>query len=53
VRSGSPRPAVALTDVSEVALRRINVVGTAVLGLGTIALAGVIALSLAWSNRAD
>jgi hypothetical protein len=53
VSAWSPCPAVALTDVSEVAPRRINVVGTAVLALGTITLAGVIALGLAWSNRAD
>jgi hypothetical protein len=51
--AGSPRPAVALTDVSEIAVRRVNVVGTTVLSLGTLALAGVIALGLAWSNRAD
>ena len=32
----SPRPAVALTDVSEVAVRRVNVVRTALLALGTL-----------------
>jgi hypothetical protein len=53
VSTGSPRPAVALADVSEVALRRLNVAGTTVLALGTLALAGVIALGLTWSNRAD
>ena len=50
---GSPRPAVALADVSEVGARKMNVVGTAVLAIGTLALAGVIALGLTWSNRAD
>jgi hypothetical protein len=50
---GSQRPAVALTDVREVAVRRMNVVGSAVLALGTVALASVVALGLTWSNRAD
>ena len=51
--AGSPRPAVALTDVSEVAVRRVNVVRTAVLALGTLVVAAYVALGLAWSNRAD
>ena len=53
VSAGRHRPAVALIDVSEVAVRRMNVVGSAVLALGTVVLAGVIALGLTWSNRAD
>jgi hypothetical protein len=51
--AGSPRPAVALTDVSEVAVRRVNVVRSAVLALGTLVVAAYVALGLAWSNRAD
>ena len=51
--AGSPRPAVVLTDVSEVAVRRVNVVRTAVLALGTLVVAAYVALGLAWSNRAD
>ena len=51
--AGSPRPAVALTDVSELAVRRVNVVGTAVMALGTLTLAAFAALSYAWSMRAD
>jgi hypothetical protein len=31
----------------------MNVVGSAVLALGTAALAAVIAVGLTWSNRAD
>lgn len=49
----SPRPAVALTDVSEVAVRRVNVVRTAVLAFGTLVVAAYVALGLALSNRAD
>jgi hypothetical protein len=51
--AGRPRPAVALTDVSEVAVRRVNVVRTAVLTLGTLVVAAYVALGLALSNRAD
>jgi hypothetical protein len=51
--AGSPRPAVPLTDVSEVAVRRVNVVRTAVLAFGTLVVAAYSALGLAWSNRAD
>jgi hypothetical protein len=51
--AGSPRPAVALTDVSEVAVRGVNVAGTAVIALGTLTLAAFAALSYAWSMRAD
>ena len=51
--AGSPRPAVALTDVSEVAVRRVNVVRTAVLAFGTLVVAAYVALGLALSNRAD
>jgi hypothetical protein len=50
---GSPRPAIALTDVSEVAVRRVNVVRTAVLAFGTLVVAAYVALGLALSNRAD
>jgi hypothetical protein len=39
--------------VSEVAVRRVDVLGSAALGLGTAALAGVVALGLLWSTRAD
>ena len=49
----SPRPAVALTDVSEVAVRRVNVVRTTVLALGTLALAAFAALGYLWSMHAD
>ena len=49
----SPRPAVALTDVSEVAVRRVNVVRTSVLAFGTLVVAAYVALGLALSNRAD
>jgi len=49
----SPRPAVALTDVSEVAVRRVNVVTTSVLAFGTLVVAAYVALGLAWSYRAD
>ena len=49
----SPRPAVALTDVSEVAVRRVNVVRTAVLAFGTLVVAAYVALGLALSSRAD
>jgi hypothetical protein len=51
--AGSPRPAVPLIDVSEVAVRRVNAVRTAVLALGTLVVAAYVALGLAWSNRAD
>jgi hypothetical protein len=51
--AGRPRPAVALAAVREVAVRRVNVVGTAALTLTTVALAGVIAIGVLWSNRAD
>jgi hypothetical protein len=51
--AGSPRPAVALADVSEVAVRRVNMVRTAVLAFGTLVVAAYVALGLAWSNRAD
>jgi hypothetical protein len=51
--AGRPRPAVALTDVSEVAVRRVNVVRTTVLALGTLALAAVAALGYLWSMHAD
>ena len=51
--AGRPRPAVALADVSEVAVRRVNVVRTAVLALGTLVVAAYVALGLALSNRAD
>ena len=51
--AGSPRPAVALTDVSEVAVRRVNVVRTSVLAFGTLVVAAYVALGLALSNRAD
>jgi hypothetical protein len=49
----SPRPSVALTDVSEVAVRRVNVVRTAVLAFGTLVVAAYVALGLALSSRAD
>jgi hypothetical protein len=52
-RTAAPRPGVALADVSEVALRRFNVLGSMALGLGTAALAGVVVLGLVWSSRAD
>jgi hypothetical protein len=52
-RDGRPRPAVALADVREVAVRRFNAIGTAAAGLGTLALAGVIVLGLLYSDRAD
>ena len=52
-RDGRPRPAVALADVRAIAVRRVDAIGTAVVALGTLALAGVIALGLAWSSRAD
>jgi hypothetical protein len=51
-RSGG-RPAVALADVSEVALRRVDPAATAAMGLGTLALAGVVVIGLLWSSRAD
>ena len=51
--AGSPRPGVALTDVGEVAVRRVNVVRTAVLAFGTLVVAAYVALGLALSNRAD
>ena len=51
-RSGG-RPAVALPDVSEVALRRVDPAATAAMGLGTLALAGVAVIGLLWSSRAD
>ena len=52
-RDGRPLPAVALADVRAIAVRRVDAIGTAVVALGTLALAGVIALGLAWSSRAD
>jgi hypothetical protein len=51
--AGSPPPAVALTDVSEVAVRRVSVVRTAVLAFGTLVMAAYVALGLALSYRAD
>ena len=51
--AGSPRPAVALTDVSEVAVRRVSVVRTSVLAFGTLVVAAYVALGLALSSRAD
>ena len=51
--AGSPRPAVALTDVSEVAVRRVSVVRTTALALGTLALAAFAALNYLYSLRAD
>jgi hypothetical protein len=51
--AGSPRPAVALTDVSEVAVRRVDVVRTSVLAFGTLVVAAYVALGLALSSRAD
>ena len=52
-RDGRPRPAVALADVREVAVRRFDAIGTAAAGLGTLAVAGVIVLGLLYSDRAD
>ena len=52
-RDGRPRPAVALADVGEVALRRVDPIGTAAIGLGTLALAGVVVLGLLYSKAAD
>ena len=49
----SPRPAVALTDVSEVAVRRVNVARTTALALGTLALAAFAAFGYLYSMRAD
>lgn len=51
--AGSPRPAVALTDVSEVAVRRVNVARTTTLALGTLALAAFAAFAYLYSMRAD
>ena len=51
--AGSPRPAVALTDVSEVAARRVSVVRTTALALGTLALMALAALNYLYSLRAD
>jgi hypothetical protein len=53
VSDGNLRPAVALSDVSEVAVRRVSVVRTAVLAFGTLVVAAYVALGLALSNRAD
>ena len=53
VSAGSPRPAVALTDIGDVAVRKVNVVSTVALTLGTLALAALAAFSYAWSMRAD
>ena len=53
VTAGSPRPSVALTDVSDVAVRKVNVVSTVALTLGTLALAAFAAFSYGWSMRAD
>lgn len=53
VSAGSPRPAVALSDVGDVAVRRVNVVSTVALTLGTLAVAAFAAFSYAWSMRAD
>jgi hypothetical protein len=50
---GGPRPAIALTDVSEVAVRRVSVVRTTALVLGTLALAAFAALNYLYSLRAD
>ena len=51
--AAAPGPGVPLADVSEVAVRRVDILGSAALGLGTAALAGVVALGLVWSSRAD
>ena len=51
--AGSPHPAVALTDVSEVAVRRVNVAQTTTLALGTLALAAFAAFGYLYSMRAD
>ena len=51
--TGSPRPAVALTDVSEVAVRRVSFVRTTALTLGTLALAAFAALNYLYSLRVD
>ena len=51
--AGSPRPAVPLTDVSEVAVRRVNVVSTTALALGTLVLAAFAALNYLYSLRVD
>jgi hypothetical protein len=49
----SPRPAVALADVREVAVRRVSVVRTTALALGTLALAAFAALNYLYSLRVD
>jgi hypothetical protein len=49
----SPRPAVALTDVSEAAVRRVSAVRTTALALGTLALAAFAALNYLYSLRVD
>jgi hypothetical protein len=51
--AGRPRPAVALADVSEVAVRRVDAVRTTVLALGTLALAAFAALNYLYSLRVD
>ena len=51
--TGSPRPAIALTDVSEVAVRRVSVGRTTALALGTLVVAACAALNYLYSLRDD
>jgi hypothetical protein len=53
VSAASPRPAVALTNVSDVAVRKVNVVSTAARTVGTLALAAFAGFAYLWSMRAD
>lgn len=51
--AGNRRPAVALIDVSDIAVRRVSVVRTTALALGTLALAAFAAFNYLYSLRAD
>ena len=47
------RPRVLVADVEEVAVRKLDPLGTAAVMLGTAALGAVVAIGLLWSSRAD
>jgi hypothetical protein len=47
------RPAVALSDIETVAIRRFDPLGTAALTLGTAAVGAVAVIGAMWNERAD
>lgn len=52
-RTGETPPAVAMADVSALAVRKFDAVGTTALTLTATAVAAVLTFAALWSNRAD